>query len=100
MIFENIVMPGEIEEWSVQGKSFQLVDITDENLLSKFKVESVWIPAKKLLEQTKLLKQDVPVVLCCHRGESSFVFMNLLFYKHNFQNIYSLRSGIKGWKGN
>jgi rhodanese-related sulfurtransferase len=98
MIFENILLPGTLDEWITQGKSFQLVDMTEENLLSKFNIESNWIPAGKLLEQTNQLNKEVPVILCCHHGESSFIFMNLLFYHHNFQNVYSLKSGIKGWK--
>jgi rhodanese-related sulfurtransferase len=98
MIFENMILPCELDDWIFKGKSFQLIDMTTENLLSGFKVESNWIPAHKLLEQKSLIKQDIPVVLCCYRGESSFIFMNILFYKFNFQNVYSLKSGINGWK--
>jgi rhodanese-related sulfurtransferase len=98
MIFENIVHPTDIDNWIENGISFQLIDITDENLMSKFEIQSDWIPARKLIENTHLLRCDVPLVLCCHRGESSFMLMNILYYRHNFQNVYSLKSGILGWK--
>jgi len=99
MIFDNIVLPNEVDDWINQGKSFQMIDLTEENLLSKSGIESNWIPARELINQTERLRTDVPVVLCCYSGESSFMLMNILFYTYKLQNVFSLKTGIKGWKG-
>ena len=99
MNFENVIDPVELDEWINQNKSFQLVDITEEKILEAFENEFTWLPASKLLSQIHLLRKDVPVVLCCQHGESSFIIMNIIQLQFNLLNIYSLKTGLNGWKG-
>jgi rhodanese-related sulfurtransferase len=98
MNFENIINPVELEKWINEGKNFQLVDITEENILKTQLIEFIWIPVSKLFNNIQSFRTDIPVVLCCQHGESSFLLMNILHYKHNLTNIYSLKSGFEGWK--
>jgi rhodanese-related sulfurtransferase len=100
MIFDQVIYPQELEQWIAEGKDFQLVDISHDNILKNHDIDSVWIPSNQLVNNTNKLHDNIPVVLCCHYGESSFMMVNVLFFKHNIKNVYSLKSGIKGWKGN
>jgi rhodanese-related sulfurtransferase len=98
MIYRYNILSSEIDNWLINGKIFQLIDISEENCMNIYSIVSQWIPASKLLNRLDELKNDIPVVLCCQTGENSFFVMNILHNQYNKTNIYSLKSGIYGWE--
>jgi rhodanese-related sulfurtransferase len=98
MIISKLVSPDEINGWIEQNKAFQLIDISNDNLLKRNGIEAVWIRETLLLDQLSLIRKNIPVVLCCKYGEASFILMNILHRQFDFDNVYSLKSGIAGWK--
>jgi rhodanese-related sulfurtransferase len=99
MISEKIITPVELKSWIDNGKEFQLIDITQQNLLKNLKIQSVWIPVHILIEQIQDLEKDIPVVLCCYVGADSFLLMKILSTEYHFGNVFSLKSGYSGLVG-
>jgi len=94
----SIIYPEELNKWLEQGKEFQLVDIDQENLLEGIDIQADWFPITALIDNLSKLKTDIPVILCCRRGNDSFMLMNLLHQQFNMTNVLSLKTGIYGWK--
>lgn len=94
----SIIYPDELNSWLEQGKKFQLVDIDTENLLESFDIQVDWIPITAILDNLSKIRSDIPVVLCCRRGNDSFMLMNLLQQQFNMANVLSLKTGVFGWK--
>lgn len=95
MIFTKTISPRVLSKWITEGKSVQLIDITEENLLKNAGIEYLWLPSSRILENLDKLSRELPVVLCCRLGEGGFFMMNILQRQYNLENVYSLESGIE-----
>lgn len=98
MIYKYNILPLQIDDWLKNGRIFQLIDISEENIMQNSPIVSQWIPASQLFKRIDEIKNEIPVVLCCQTGENSFFLMNILHNQYNRNNIYSLKSGIFGWE--
>ncbi len=96
MIFNNTILPEELITWIEIGKEFQLIDITDGNLLKDLQIQSKWIPGNILLSKVSELEKNIPVILSCRVGSDSFVLMNILATEYQMKNVLSLKSGFFG----
>ena len=96
MIINHIILPEELIEWIESGKEFQLIDITDDNLLKNLQIQSNWIPAHMLIGRISELEKNIPVIISCRVGADSFIFMNILSSEYQVNNVLSLKSGYIG----
>jgi len=92
----NIILPEELIDWINQGKKFQIIDITLDNLLKDLKIKSKWIPVHELIDHISELDRDIPLILSCRVGADSFVMMNILSTQYQMNNVISLKSGFIG----
>jgi|GEM_PF-6537403 rhodanese-related sulfurtransferase len=92
----NIINPDELLLWIGQNRDYQLIDISDDNLLSNLNIKSDWIPAHTLLNRITELQKTKPVVLSCRVGADSFMMMNILVHQHSMHNVMTLRTGFYG----
>ncbi len=95
-MINKIIYPEELLEWIDNQKDFQLIDLTDENLLEKLKILSTWIPVHHLFDRISEIEKEKPVVLSCRVGADSFFCMNILAKEYNMENVFSLKSGAIG----
>lgn len=96
MNYTNIISPDELLVWIEQGKDYQLIDISQDNLLSNLKIKCDWIPVHTLLNRISELQISKPVILCCRVGADSYTLMNILVDQYFMQNVLSLKSGFYG----
>jgi rhodanese-related sulfurtransferase len=96
MIFNRNILSVELIDWVENKKEFQLIDITNENLLKQLQIQSKWIPSHILLSQISELEKNIPIVLCCRVGADSFTLMNILSIEYQMDNVLSLKSGFIG----
>jgi len=96
MIINHTILPEELIEWIDAGKQFQLIDITDDNLLKNLQIQSKWIPVHTLISRISELEKSMPVIISCRVGADSFIFMNILSSEYQMNNVFSLKSGFNG----
>lgn len=93
----NEITASQLKSWQDQGKTFQLIDIREEEEVATGTIGGTWIPMDKVLEKRAEFSSEVPVVVHCNSGKRSRAVVYTLTTKYNMKNVYSLCGGIQAY---
>ena len=80
-----------------QNADVVFLDVREDSELTICKIEdALHIPMGKILEQSKTLPKDRPIIVFCHHGMRS---MNVVRYleAQGFDKVASMQGGIHAW---
>ena len=86
-----------ILEWKQSQKHFELLDVRTLFERQAFHIGGIHIPLDELHLRLSEIPKHIPLVVYCARGIRSVIAIEKLEAK-GFQNLYQLKSGIKGFK--
>ena len=90
----------ELQEFIKDGEDIKIIDLRDADTFKGGHIEgAINIPYEvakgRLLKE---LKPDERIVFVCYGGPTGDGFAEALV-KNNYKNVYSLRGGMRNWKG-
>lgn len=93
----NELTVAELSVWKNQAKSFQLIDIREEEEIAVATIGGVSIPMDQIINRKSELRQDVPVVIHCNSGKRSAAVVYQLSTKYGMTNVYTLCGGLQAY---
>jgi len=93
----NELTVAELQTWKNQAKSFQLIDIREEEEIAVATIGGISIPMDQIISRKSELRQDVPVVIHCNSGKRSAAVVYQLSTKYGMSNVYSLCGGLQAY---
>lgn len=91
------ITASQLKSWQDEGKTFQLIDIREEEEVATGTIGGLWIPMDKVMSRLDILQKDVPVVVHCNSGKRSRAVVYTLATKFEMTNVYSLCGGIQSY---
>jgi len=93
----NELTVAELQTWKNQAKSFQLIDIREEEEIAVATIGGTSIPMDQILQRQSELREDVPVVIHCNSGKRSAAVVYQLSTKYGMTNVYTLCGGLQAY---
>ena len=93
----NELTVAELQTWKNQAKSFQLIDIREEEEIAVATIGGTSIPMDQILQRQSELREDVPVVVHCNSGKRSAAVVYQLSTKYGMTNVYTLCGGLQAY---
>lgn len=84
----------ELDQWKVQGKDFQLIDVREEHEHLQYNIGGDLIPLSELGRMTVKINLLIPVVFYCRKGIRSQIAIQRLQQKFPDGDFYNLTDGI------
>jgi rhodanese-related sulfurtransferase len=88
----------ELMEWREKNKSFQLIDVREEDEHRNWNIGGQLIPLGEVLQHTDIFSPTRPVVIYCKRGIRSQIAIQRLEKKLPNVEFYNLQNGLLGLK--
>lgn len=91
------ITAAELKSWQDTGRSFQLIDIREEEEVAVGTIGGQWIPMDQILQKKQELSNEIPVIIHCNSGKRSRAVVYTLSTKFAMSNVYSLCGGIQSY---
>jgi adenylyltransferase/sulfurtransferase len=88
------ITAGELYNWQVSGKKFQLIDVREPGEYEIVEIGGELIPLATVADQADRISRDLDVVVHCKMGGRSSKAIRELEEKFGFNNLYNLKGGI------
>lgn len=88
----------ELLNWQKENKSFQLIDVREEEEHEAYNIGGILLPLPDLMKLTDQLDTSLPIVIYCKRGIRSQIAIQRLSQKFPEVDFYNLQSGIPSSK--
>ena len=98
MIYDKIITPIQLKERLTNKDELHIIDTREITSFLKPIDTAIHIPASKIIEKLGILPKEKPIILYCCHGVDSFFLMNMLVIEYGFTDVYSLKSGLEGWR--
>lgn len=91
------ITASQLKSWQDEQKSFQLIDIREEEEVANGTIGGIHWPMDTVLSKISEIKKDIPVVVHCNSGKRSNAVVYTLTHKYGFDNVFSLCGGIQSY---
>lgn len=94
----NTITPQELKTKLENNTSLQLIDIREDYEFEEYNIGGINIPMDQVFSSLDKIDTNKQVVLCCNSGKKSSAILHTINRKLKLDNIYSLKSGITGYR--
>ena|SRR5688572_6273095 len=94
----NTITPAELKKKLESSQPLHLIDVREPNEHEMYNIGGTLIPLAEIIDQSKKIPKDIPVVLYCKVGIRSHIAIQRLEEKYGFTNLVNLQGGMERWK--
>lgn len=95
----NSISTSELKKLlSENPDSVELIDVREKEEHAAFNIGGRLIPFMEMIDNHRLITRDKPVILYCSKGVRSFLAIQRLEEKYQFNNLINLSGGMDAWK--
>lgn len=87
----------QLQQWRVENKNFQLIDVRELHEYAICNMGGENIPLGDVQFDYTKIKKDIPVVVHCRSGKRSATGIEWLEANEGYDNLYNLKGGILEW---
>lgn len=86
--FENLLKNKEV---------FELIDVRENYEYEEYNAGGKNIPLNEVVKRKNEINTELPIIFCCNNGRKSKAIAHTLSKKFGFQNVASLKKGLKAY---
>ena len=94
----NTITPAELKKKLESSQPLHLIDVREPNEHEMYNIGGTLIPLDEIIDPSKKIPKDIPVVLYCKMGIRSQIAIQRLEEKYGFTNLVNLQGGMERWK--
>ncbi|MBI9033554.1 MAG: molybdopterin-synthase adenylyltransferase MoeB [Bacteroidales bacterium] len=93
----HTISPLDLYEKIQNKEQLSIYDVREKHQFDDYRIGGQFKDAGELLEHSKNIPSDHPLIIVCEFGEKSLALVEYLQHSEGFNNIYNLEGGIQGW---